>query len=234
MDRLRDLCPCLAADFAAVQATSPDRRAETASLTSNAETPTDLSDVEPSEAAPSYASWAASLVLDAGRQIASHVRPDDKLSPHWELLEKGAEMKRHGEGGATAVTLTLSSDRSMLTWRAPHADSGVVALSSISAVGDPPPGWFSAPAAGEFVVSADGIELRLEAATVETKSAWIEALRAVSERAASDREGRKLGHEARQQLNLEMRRREAERRKAEAMKGISGGMKHTARAMLAR
>ena len=184
----------------------------------------------------SYASWATSMVLDAGRRIVNG--PVDELAPHYELLHAGANMKLHGERSVDEVSINLSSDRTMLVWRAAQpgaaANSGVVALSTIKKVAEPAPGWFSSPAAGEFVISADGLDVRLEAKSASTKDAWMQAVQALAERAAEDKEGRKLGHEARRRLDLEMRKREAERRKAEMMKGMSGGMKHTAQAMLSR
>ena len=147
-------------------------------------------------------------------------------------------MQLHGERSVDEVMINLSSDRAMLVWRAAvpggAASSGVVALSTIKGVSEPAAGWFSTPAAGSFILSADGLEVHLEAKSAATKAAWMAAVKAVSERAAEEKEGRKLGHDARRRLDLEMRKREADRRKAEVMKGMSGGMKHTAQAMFSR
>ena len=183
----------------------------------------------------SSTSWAATMVLDAGRRIVSG--PLDELQPHWDVLSAGDIMQLHSEKGVEEVQISLSSDRAMLTWRAAQSGasgSGVVALSTVKTVSTPAPGWFSAPGPGEFVITAEMLEVRLDAGTSQKKAAWVEAIRATAEKAAQDRDGRKIGHETRRMLDLEMKRREAERRKAETMKGLSGGMKHTAKAMLSR
>ena len=107
-----------------------------------------------------YSSWATSMV-DAGRRLVTG--PADELAPHWEVLAAGTLMKLHDERGSEEVDVSLSSDRTMLTWRpvqSGSAGSGVIALSTIKKVGEPAPGWFSSPRPGEFVIAADGLEVR--------------------------------------------------------------------------
>ena len=66
------------------------------------------------------------------------------------------------------------------------------------------------------------------------KEAWAAALTAVAARASDDRHTRKLGHSTRRTLEMQAKKREAERRKAEVMGGCTSGMRHTARAMASR
>ena len=167
---------------------------------------------EPSSKAASDDVSLGSWPYDAGRRLVEG--PVDPLLPHWELLAAGATMIRRGNGD-DSVNLSLSSDKSMLMWRGTGSQSGVVALSAVTKVGVPPPGWFASPAKGEFVIMcSDGVELRLVVDSEQLRDAWIFALTVVSEKAAADRGDRQLGREARRRLDLEMRRREAERRKA--------------------
>ena len=48
------------------------------------------------------------------------------------------------------------------------------------------------------------------------------------------RHTRKLGHSTRREYEMQAKKREAERRKAEVMAGCTSGMRHTARAMASR
>ncbi|KAL1504095.1 hypothetical protein AB1Y20_010505 [Prymnesium parvum] len=181
---------------------------------------------------PTPHSWASSM-LDVGRRLVSGT--PDPLDAHYTLLHAGATMRLRNERGSDEVQIQLSSDRSMLVWRGTQPSStGVIALCTIRKVGVPPPGWFSAPSPGEFAITAEGIEVRLDSNSAQVRAAWVEAVQAVAARAVEEKEGRKLGHETRRRVELEMRKREADRRKAEVMKGIHGGMKHTAQAMLSR
>ena len=92
---------------------------------------------------------------------------------------------------------------------------------------------------GEFTVSADGQELTVVAESAQQRGEWVSALRVVSEKAATSRAElsmtSKLTYDARRRMEIENKRRDAERRKAEIMKnGGMVGMKHTARAMASR
>ena len=76
--------------------------------------------------------------------------------------------------------------------------------------------------------------LSLTAESVAQKEAWATALKAVAARASDDRHTRKLGHSTRREYEMQAKKREAERRKAEVMAGCTSGMRHTARAMASR
>ena len=76
--------------------------------------------------------------------------------------------------------------------------------------------------------------LSLTAESVAQKEAWAAALKAVAARASDDRHTRKLGHSTRREYEMQAKKREAERRKAEVMAGCTSGMRHTARAMASR
>ena len=91
----------------------------------------------------------------------------------------------------------------------------------------------------KFSVSADGQELSIVAESAQQRGEWVSALRVVSEKAATSRAElsmtSKLTYDARRRMEIENKRRDAERRKAEIMKnGGMVGMKHTARAMASR
>ena len=60
------------------------------------------------------------------------------------------------------------------------------------------------------------------------------ALKAVAARQADDRASRKMGYQTRKSMEMQAKKREAERRKAEVMSGCTTGMRHTARAMASR
>ena len=139
--------------------------------------------------------------------------------------------------------------------------SGAVAMSSVS-VEAAARGWFSAPLETALLVVADGQArsatrppplsprhachlitpaalspsqtLSLTAESVAQKEAWAKALAAVAARASEDRHTRKLGHSTRREYEMQAKKREAERRKAEVMGGCTSGMRHTARAMASR
>ena len=76
--------------------------------------------------------------------------------------------------------------------------------------------------------------LSLTAESVAQKGTWADALTAVAARASDDRHTRKLGHSTRRTLEMQVKKREAERRKAEVMGTCTSGMRHTARAMASR
>ena len=113
------------------------------------------------------------------------------------------------------------------------AASGAVAVSTVQ-VQQAAKGWFSAPSEAAFVLVADGQTLSLEAESPAQKQAWMTALQAVAARADDDRQNRKIGYETRKQMDLQAKKREAERRKAEVMSGCKTGMRHTAAAMASR
>ena len=141
--------------------------------------------------------------------------------------------------------MNLSSDKTLLTWRSLrrlHGQpvvSGALALSTINSVEAAKDGYFVSANPGEFTVSADGQELTVVAESAQQRGEWVSALRVVSEKAATSRAElsmtSKLTYDARRRMEIENKRRDAERRKAEIMKnGGMVGMKHTARAMASR
>ena len=87
----------------------------------------------------------------------------------------------------------------------------------------------------QFSLVADGQTVRLEAESEAQKVEWMEALQ---ERCASEKDAkseRKMGHNMRRRMEMEERRKEAEKRKASVLATCqSKGMVHTAQAMMNR
>ena len=167
----------------------------------------------------------------------------DPIHPraHWDVLGGGATLRLNDE----PCEMNLSSDKTLLTWRSLrrlHGQpvvSGALALSTINSVEAAKDGYFVSANPGEFSVSADGQELTVVAESAQQRGEWVSALRVVSEKAATSRAElsmtSKLTYDARRRMEIENKRRDAERRKAEIMKnGGMVGMKHTARAMASR
>ena len=176
-----------------------------------------------------------------GRLRAMVAGGPDPLAPHWDVLGGGATLNLNDE----PCEMNLSSDKTLLTWRSLrrlHGQpvvSGALALSTINSVEAAKDGYFVSANPGEFTVSADGQELTVVAESAQQRGEWVSALRVVSEKAATSRAElsmtSKLTYDARRRMEIENKRRDAERRKAEIMKnGGMVGMKHTARAMASR
>ena len=67
------------------------------------------------------------------------------------------------------------------------------------------------------------------------KTEWMEATEELRHKEVEAKTGRKMAYQAKRKFGLEEKRREAERRKAEVLKTCAtGGMKHTANAMMNR
>ena len=135
------------------------------------------------------------------------------------------------------VRVALSTDGAMLTWSG-AGGSGVMAL---SAVRDVKPvtqsGLFRSggPVPCQWMLVADDQTVRFEAASEEVKAQWMGTIEQCVAEQMEAKSGRKLAYQAKRRMGLEEKRRDAERRKAEVMKTCgSGGMKHTAAAMMSR
>ena len=122
-----------------------------------------LTPLTESTAAPSTPPSALAWVMDAGRRIVSGTDP--ALEPMWELMAAGETMRLVSGRQSEDVRVTLSSDRTMLLWKPVQAGpsslsgSGAVGLSTIQRVQEPAAGWLSSPSPGEFVITADGLEV---------------------------------------------------------------------------
>mmetsp|Transcript_33007 Transcript_33007/g.78061 ORF Transcript_33007/g.78061 Transcript_33007/m.78061 type:complete len:247 (-) Transcript_33007:244-984(-) len=238
-----DRCPCLAG---LLKPRHANRELESVALVGAGQSP----DPDTESPAPSAAAAAWSGFQKIQASVTSTVLgAPDELEPSWQLLCKGATMRLDGPTGpdqnaSTAlrnelVTLVLTADHGLLTWKTVRlaqsmpVASGAVAMSSVS-VEAAARGWFSAPLETALLVVADGQTLSLTAESVAQKEAWAKALAAVAARASEDRHTRKLGHSTRREYEMQAKKREAERRKAEVMGGCTSGMRHTARAMASR
>ena len=237
---MQSLCPCLAGLFAPQHA---NREIESVALVGSS---TQSPDPDADASSSSASSWLSKLQTSVTTTVCG---APDELEPSWQLLIKGATMRLDGPTGpdlkasaalrSEPVALALTADHALLTWKTCRTTqsmpvaSGAVAMSSL-AVEEPARGWFSAPAETALVLVADGQTLTLTAESVEQKRAWADALGKVAVRASDDRHSRKLGHATRREFEMQAKRREAERRKAEVMSGCTSGMRHTARAMALR
>ena len=102
------------------------------------------------------------------------------------------------------------------------------------------PNLYETPEDGAVVEpAAITVAAAVVAESAQQRGEWVSALRVVSEKAATSRAElsmtSKLTYDARRRMEIENKRRDAERRKAEIMKnGGMVGMKHTARAMASR
>lgn len=160
-------------------------------------------------------------------------------------LQAGAVMTLHqGKDGVHQVRVTLSPDGAMITWQSLAMQnnqpvvSGVLALSElheVKAVREARLLRSSGEVPCQFSLVADGQTVRLEAESEAQKVEWMEALQ---ERCASEKDAkseRKMGHNMRRRMEMEERRKEAEKRKAAVLATCqSKGMVHTAQAMMNR
>ena len=77
--------------------------------------------------------------------------------------------------------------------------------------------------------------MSFEAKDDDVKAQWMSTLEECAAAAAEAKVGRKMMQQAKRRMGLDERKRDAERRKAEVMKSVgTGGMKHTAAAMMSR
>ena len=163
-----------------------------------------------------------------------------------DQLKAGASMKLLSKAvpAGTPVKLTLSADGALLTWQSVELvngmpkESGVLALSElheVKAVREARLLRSSGEVPCQFSLVADGQTVRLEAESEAQKVEWMEALQ---ERCASEKDAkseRKMGHNMRRRMEMEERRKEAEKRKAAVLATCqSKGMVHTAQAMMNR
>ena len=82
---------------------------------------------------------------------------------------------------------------------------------------------------------ADDQTVHFEAQSDDERQTWMDTLDMCVKEQFEAKTGRKLAHQAKRRMGLEDRKREAEKRKNELMKGLGGGgMKHTAMAMMSR
>lgn len=193
------------------------------------------SDVDEPPAPASLADHAKGWLSKAAAPLQAYRESQAKAAERAEelsVLKAGAQMKLlpDGRGEPSSVRVALSSDGAMLTWSG-GGSSGVMAL---SAVRDVKPilaqGFFKAggPVPCQWMLVADDQTVRFEAATDEEKQRWMSTLEGCVAEQLEAKQGRKLGQQAKRQLGLEQKRREAERRKAEVLKTCNaGGMKHT-------
>ena len=92
-----------------------------------------------------------------------------------------------------------------------------------------------APIPKQFKLIADDQIVSFEAKDDDVKAQWMSTLEECAAAAAEAKVGRKMMQQAKRRMGLDERKRDAERRKAEVMKSVgTGGMKHTAAAMMSR
>lgn len=226
------LCPCPIGSKQRLVELSPFRDAGSGS------------DEEATPAAPAtLADKAKGWFEMATKPIATYRENQAKASARAErveLLKRGAAMKLLPDGRGQApkdVRVALAADGSMLTWSG-TSESGVMALSAVRDIktvtqtgifsrgGDVPCQWMCV---------SDDQTVRFEAASDADKLEWMQVLEECRVEQCEAKSGRKLAYQAKRRMGLEEKRREAERRKAEVMKTCStGGMKHTAAAMMNR
>jgi hypothetical protein len=230
---MSSFCPCPVGGSAANKLVelSPFRDAGSGS---DEDTP-----AQPASLADKAKGWLEMAV----KPISTFREARDQAAMHAErvaILKAGATMRLVPDGRGQSpkeVRLALAADGSMLTWSG-QGISGVMALSAVRDVktvvqtgifsrgGDVPMQWMCV---------ADDQSVRFEASSEEEKLLWMEVVEKCASEQSEAKSGRKLAHQAKRQMGLEARKREAERRKAEVMKTCSsGGMKHTAAAMMSR
>jgi hypothetical protein len=179
----------------------------------------------------------------AAKPLATYRESQAKAAERAErvdVLKRGAGMKLLPDSRGQApkdVRVALAADGSMLTWSG-TSESGVMALSAVRDIkavtqtgifsrgGDVPCQW---------MLVSDDQTVRFEAASEADKLEWMQILEECRVEQCEAKSGRKLASQAKRRMGLEEKRRDAERRKAEVMKTCSsGGMKHTAAAMMSR
>ena len=205
---------------------------------------------EPAEA-PSAASRARGWLGAAMAPVTAFKErraANAELRDRAEVLKMGAAMTLIQSRASVPVRVSLSPDGAMLMWSssASHqagmaTESGAMALAIVREVKPVPVGGIGgmfrqgATVPLQFMVVADDETVKFEAESETEKERWITSLVDLSKQQVDAKSERKLGHQTRRRMELDDRRREAERRKAEIMKTCGGGgMKHTAAAMMGR
>jgi len=158
-------------------------------------------------------------------------------------LQAGSQMKLlpAGRGEPSTARVTLSRDNTMVTWQTINpgqSESGVLALSAVREVKPVlAQSLFGkgAPIPCQWMMVSDDLTVRFEAESEAVKTEWMEATEELRHKEVEAKTGRKMAYQAKRKFGLEEKRREAERRKAEVLKTCAtGGMKHTANAMMNR
>jgi len=204
----------------------------------------DTSDRDGEEGPPSLALKAKGWLGKLAAPITAMKDDYDKeraREAKLEELKAGATMVLQADGSTlkagTMVKIAVSSDGTMVTWTASGV-SGVMAMSAIREVKPVMSSTFfskPAPIPKQFKLIADDQIVSFEAKDDDVKAQWMSTLEECAAAAAEAKVGRKMMQQAKRRMGLDERKREAERRKAEVMKSVgSGGMKHTAAAMMSR
>ena len=188
--------------------------------------------------AKSWLSVAAAPIKSLQESRAKAAAKQEKL----DVLKAGCTMKLlpEGRGDPQNVRVALSNDGAMLTWSG-AGGSGVMALSAVREVKPilQTGLWASLgsgrqPVPCQWLLEADDQTVRFEAPDEEVKVQWMQTIEECVSDQVEHKSGRKLAYQAKRRLDLEQKRRDAERRKAEVMKTCSSGCKHTAAAMMSR
>jgi len=193
---------------------------------------------EPQSVAARAKGWLSQIAAPI-TSMKEQYDKDREREARLEELKSGATMLLlpDGRGSNVSVKLCVSSDGSMVTWTGTGL-SGVMSLSAIREVKPVMQSSFfskAAPVPSQWMLIADDQTVRFEATNEEVKQQWMSTLEECAASASEEKKGRKMAAQARRKLGLEEKRRENERRKAEVMKTCgSGGMKHTAAAMMSR
>lgn len=204
----------------------------------------DTSDRDGEELPPSLASKAKGWLGKLAAPITAMKDDYDKeraREAKLEELKAGATMVLQADGSTlkagTTVKIAVSSDGTMVTWTASGV-SGVMAMSAIREVKPVMSSTFfskPAPIPKQFKLIADDQIVSFEAKDDDVKAQWMSTLEECAAAAAEAKVGRKMMQQAKRRMGLDERKRDAERRKAEVMKSVgTGGMKHTAAAMMSR
>lgn len=194
---------------------------------------------EPATLADRAKGWLAMGLAPVQAMRDSRQRAADQ-EERLNALKVGAAMRLLPDGRGEAprdVHVKLSPDGAMLMWSG-QGMSGVMALSAVREVKEVlQQGIFRSggPVPGQWLLASDDQTVRFEASSDEVKSEWMKAIELASGEQREAKTGRKLLAQQSRRMGLEERKREAERRKAEVLKTCtSGGMKHTAAAMMSR
>ena len=177
-----------------------------------------------------------SLALKAKGWLGKLAAPITAMKDDYDK-ERAREAKLEELKAGTTVKIAVSSDGTMVTWTASGV-SGVMAMSAIREVKPVMSSTFfskPAPIPKQFKLIADDQIVSFEAKDDDVKAQWMSTLEECAAAAAEAKVGRKMMQQAKRRMGLDERKRDAERRKAEVMKSVgTGGMKHTAAAMMSR
>jgi len=190
------------------------------------------------ETRPASSSWFQPIT-----KFKEKLEADQERKQKVAVLQEGAVMALVGARSRSTVSLKLSSDGSMLMWQSLRqeanmpSESGVMSLSTIREVKPVLQSGLlrsGLPVPLQWVLISDEEDVKFEAESETVKEMWMNTLLECTKRQADAKAERKIGYQTKRRMGLEERRRDAERRKAELMKGCAGGMKHTAAAMMNR